>query len=201
MAAQNVAINPAGTQSAVQGPEQSNSVGFHLHHHQLHRARELAGHDGVACRQRDRQMLVAEVPKPSIISRIYVARAPPPACRINLCSFVENRRVKRKVYKEESDPFSSSRRLPYRTANPNPTTIIVTGGASITKIARLIARCASFGVAFAFALHIAHPCANAGAPHNAPSNNKIPRRHFPLLMTSALPIAKFVPHPERKRNT
>jgi hypothetical protein len=57
----------------------------------------------------------------------------------------------------ELSSFSRSRRFPYRMANPNPKTMIATGGASITKIARLSARCPSFGVAFAFAVHMAHP--------------------------------------------
>jgi hypothetical protein len=38
-----------------------------------------------------------------------------------------------------------------------------TGGVSMTKMARLSARCASLGVAFAVALHMAQPWANAGA--------------------------------------
>ncbi len=53
--------------------------------------------------------------------------------------------------------FSWSRRFPYRIANPNPKTIIASGGASITKMARFSARCPSFGVAFALAAHIAQP--------------------------------------------
>src|SRR5690348_15756132 len=44
------------------------------------------------------------------------------------------------------------------------------GGTSITRIARLMASRPSFGVAFAFARHIAHPCAKAGAVQNAKSN-------------------------------
>jgi hypothetical protein len=36
--------------------------------------------------------------------------------------------------------FSRSRRFPYRMAKPNPKTMMATGGASITKMARLIAR-------------------------------------------------------------
>src|SRR5579859_6926579 len=66
--------------------------------------------------------------------------------------------------------FSRSRLFPYRTANTSPVAIIPNGGNSITKIARLIARCASFGVAFAVARHMAHPCAKAGAVQNATSN-------------------------------
>jgi len=53
--------------------------------------------------------------------------------------------------------FSWSRRLPYRTAAAKPKTMIPTGGRSMTNTARLIARCPSFGVAFAFARHSAHP--------------------------------------------
>src|SRR5271166_1396132 len=44
--------------------------------------------------------------------------------------------------------------------------MIATGGASMTKMARLIAICPSVGVACAFARHMAHPCANAGAVQN-----------------------------------
>src|ERR1700722_6907687 len=51
-------------------------------------------------------------------------------------------------------------------AKPKPKSMMPTGRASITRLAWLIARWASFGVALALALHMAQPWANAGAPPN-----------------------------------
>jgi len=48
----------------------------------------------------------------------------------------------------------------------------------MTKMARFSARCASLGVAFAFALHMAQPCANAGAVQSATSNSREASRNF-----------------------
>src|SRR5271169_1594668 len=47
-------------------------------------------------------------------------------------------------------------------AKTNPKIMMLTGGTSITRMARFRARCPSFGVAFAFALHMAQPWAKAG---------------------------------------
>src|SRR5690348_959984 len=44
---------------------------------------------------------------------------------------------------------------------------------TITRIARLIACCASFGVALAFARHMAQLCASAGTVHSATSKKAI----------------------------
>ena len=56
--------------------------------------------------------------------------------------------------------------------------MIATGGASITKMARFNARCASLGVALAFALHIAQPWAKAGAVQSATSSSREASRNF-----------------------
>jgi hypothetical protein len=48
----------------------------------------------------------------------------------------------------------------------------------MTKMARFSARCASLGVALAFALHMAQPWAKAGAVQSATSNNSDANRNF-----------------------
>jgi hypothetical protein len=70
----------------------------------------------------------------------------------------------------------------------------------MTKMARFSARCASLGVAFAFALHIAQPWANAGAVQRATSNTKKAKRNFPKgLMSYCTPSRKIRPASGKKK--
>ena len=79
-----------------------------------------------------------------------------------------------------------------------------TGGTSITKIARFIARWPSFGVAFAFALHIAQPWANAGARPKRTSNSKHSQTNlrseaFMIPTATSLPTATTRPASGKKK--
>lgn len=75
-----------------------------------------------------------------------------------------------------------------------------TGGASITKMARFSARCASLGVAFAFALHMAQPWAKTGAAHSATSNpSDASRNFFTSFMAYWTPSRKIRPASGKKK--
>ena len=70
----------------------------------------------------------------------------------------------------------------------------------MTKMARFRARCASLGVALAFALHMAQPWANAGAVQSESSNSSDASRNFlTSFMTYCTPSRKIRPASGKKK--
>jgi hypothetical protein len=69
-----------------------------------------------------------------------------------------------------------------------------TGGINSTSTARFSACCPSFGVLRALALHIAHPCPNAGIVHTQSTASNPRTRALPLRAFIAIPYFYFTPN-------